>query len=126
MASFASCARALEATGRGHAVRGVQRHDRDARPAGGDAVGEEGTGEGEGQQHQRRDPQRQQQQFPQVSSGLVLDGRALEERHGRELHARFGLALQQVEHERHGGSGRPGEEQRGEKGQHQSGHLAGG
>ena len=76
---------------------------------------EERAREREREQHQRGDPQRQQQQLAQVPLLGVLDRRSSEELDRRELHARFRLALQQMQHDRNGGRGRAGEEQRRQK-----------
>jgi hypothetical protein len=55
----------------------------------------------------------------------VLDRRLLEQLHGGELHARLGLPLQQVQHDRHGGQGGAGEEEGRQERQHQRSTLKG-
>jgi hypothetical protein len=45
----------------------------------------------------------------------MLDRRLLEQAHRRELHARLGLPLQQVQHDRHGGQRRTRQKQGGEE-----------
>src|SRR5439155_15390727 len=73
------------------------------------------TGEGEREEHERGDAEREQNQFAEVAPLGVLHRRFLQQLHRGELDARFGFALQQVQHDRNGGSSRAGEKERREK-----------
>ncbi len=54
----------------------------------------------------------------------VFDRRLLQQPHGRELDARLGLALEQVQHERHRRGNHARQEERRQKGQHGYSDLA--
>ena len=104
--------RALEAAGRRQAVRRVERDDRDAgrcRP----------PRRSRRTAARRRAPAARAPSTRSASSSssrrrrlsVCSTGACLSSLHRRELHARLRLALQQVQHDRHGGRGRAGEKQ---------------
>ena len=108
-------ARALEAPGRRHAVRRVERDDGDAGRGRRGAAREERTREGEREEDERGDAQREQDQLAQVAPLRVLDGRLLQQLDRREPHALLRLALEQMQHDRDGRRGGAREEDRREE-----------
>ena len=73
---------------------------------------------GERQQHQRGNPQREEQQLSKVPALRVFHRRVLQQLDRGELHPRLGLALQQMQHDRNGGSKRARKKHRCKKSQH--------
>jgi hypothetical protein len=100
---------------RTHAERRVHRDDGD--PADGVLAADVGPRERRGEQRQRGDPQREQQQVAELARPAGLDRGAAQEADGGEGVRRRGVLLAQVEHHRQRHGQRREQEQRREEGQ---------